>query len=205
MPLKLREQLSVKPWVAERGMVVDASGLSGSTAKVALGTFLCIASVLFGLIVAAYFIRMGYADWQAIPVPALLWINTVILIGGSVSLQWSVVCVRREQRDSLRFGLYLGGGCTIFFLVGQLLAWQQLNGLGYFIYSNPSNGFFYMLTAVHGLHLLGGVVAWLRAVIRSHNNKVDIGRIRVIVELCAIYWHFLLLVWLVLFGLLLVT
>lgn len=202
--MSLREQLSAKPWIAQRGVVADARGLSGSTPKVTLGVFLCVASVLFGLFIAAYFIRMGYADWRPIPVPVLLWLNTVILIAGSIFMQWSVVSARRDRRETMRLGLYMGGGCAIVFLVGQLLAWRQLGELGYFIDSNPSNGFFYMLTAVHGIHLLGGLVAWVRAVIRTQKTS-DTGRIRMILELCATYWHFLLLVWLVLFGLTLMT
>ena len=202
--MSLREQLSAKPWIAQRGVVADARGLSGSTPKVTLGGFLCVASVLFGLFIAAYFIRMGYADWRPIPVPVLLWLNTVILIAGSIFMQWSVVSARRDRRETMRLGLYLGGGCAIVFLVGQWLAWRQLGELGYFIDSNPSNGFFYMLTAVHGIHLVGGLVAWVRAVIRTQKTS-DTGRIRMILELCATYWHFLLLVWLVLFGLTLMT
>ena len=119
-------------------------------------------------------------------------------------MQWSVVSARRDRRETMRLGLYMGGGCAIVFLVGQLLAWRQLGELGYFIDSNPSNGFFYMLTAVHGIHLVGGLVAWVRAVIRTQKTS-DTGRIRMILELCATYWHFLLLVWLVLFGLTLMT
>ena len=119
-------------------------------------------------------------------------------------MQWSMISARHSNQEGMRFGLYLGGGCAIVFLVGQWLAWQQLGQLGYFVDSNPSNGFFYMLTAVHGLHLIGGLVAWIRAVIRVH-SKGNFARIRMILELCAIYWHFLLLVWLVLFVLILVT
>ena len=202
--MSFRRQLSTKPWLAQRGVVVDASGFVGSTPKVTLGAFLCVASVLFTLFIAAYFIRMSYADWRPIPVPALLWLNTVILIGSSMALQWAAVSSRREQSDGMHFGLYLGGGCALVFLVGQWLAWQQLSGLGYFIDSNPSNAFFYTLTAVHGLHLLGGLLAWARALVRVRQG-VEITRLRITLELCAIYWHFLLLVWLVLFGLLLVT
>jgi len=202
--MSLREQLAAKPWIAQRGVIADARGLSGSTPKVTLGVFLCVASVLFGLFIAAYFIRMGYADWRPVPVPVILWLNTVILIAGSIFMQWSVVSARRDRREAMQLGLYLGGGCAIVFLVGQWLAWRQLGELGYFIDSNPSNGFFYMLTAVHGIHLVGGLVAWVRAVVRTQKRS-DTGRIRMILELCATYWHFLLLVWLVLFGLTLMT
>ncbi len=202
--MSFRRQLLTKPWLAQRGVVAESSGFVGSTPKVTLGAFLCVASVLFALFIAAYFIRMSYADWRPIPVPALLWLNTVILIGSSMALQWAVVSSRREQSEGMRLGLYLGGGCALVFLIGQWLAWQQLSGLGYFIDSNPSNAFFYTLTAVHGLHLLGGLLAWARALVRVRQG-VEITRLRITLELCAIYWHFLLLVWLVLFGLLLVT
>ena len=200
----IRQQLSTKPWLSERGVVAEAHGFVGSTSKVTLWVFLGVVSVLFALFIAAFFIRRAYADWQPIPVPALLWLNTIILIGSSVALQWASVSSRQEQSDGMRLGLYLGGGCAFLFLVGQWLAWRQLSELGYFVDSNPSNAFFYMLTAVHGLHLLGGLVAWLKAIIRVWQG-VEIARLRMTVELCAIYWHFLLLIWLVLFGLLLVT
>ena len=98
--MSLREQLSVKPWIAQRGVVADARGLSASIPKVTLGFFLCVASVLFSLFIAAYFIRMGYSDWRPIPVPALLWLNTVILIAGSIFMQWSVVSARRGRQEA---------------------------------------------------------------------------------------------------------
>jgi len=200
----IRRQLSIKPWLADRGVVVETRGFVGATPKVTLWVFLCVASVLFTLFIAAYFIRRAYADWQPIPVPALLWLNTIILIGSSIALQWASVSSRREQPEGMRLGLYLGGACALLFLAGQWLAWRQLTGLGYFVDSNPSNAFFYMFTAVHGLHLFGGLVAWLRAIMRVRQD-IEIVRLRMTLELCAIYWHFLLLVWLLLFGLLLVT
>ena len=202
--MNLREQWSAKPWVAQRGVATSSRGFLAATPKVTLVVFLCVASVLFGLFIAAYFIRMGYSDWQSIPVPALLWLNTAVLIASSIAFQWAAVSARRESSDGIKLGLYVGGGCTLVFLVGQWLAWQQLQGLGYFVYSNPSNGFFYMLTTVHGLHLFGGLIAWVRATSRVHRSR-EMVRCRMILELCAIYWHFLLLIWLVLFGLLLAT
>ena len=79
--------------------------------------------------------------------------------------------------------------------------WQQLNVAGYFLASNPANAFFYLITAAHGLHLIGGLVALGRTTARMWLG-VEMIQLRLSVELCAIYWHFLLLVWLVLLGLL---
>ena len=70
--------------------------------------------------------------------------------------------------------------------------------------SNPLNLFFYLITGFHGLHLLGGLVAWFRASVRLWRGA-EVAKIRSSVELCAVYWHVLLLDWLVMFGLLLVT
>jgi len=196
--------LSTKPWVAERGYVSDSHGFSLPTAKVFLSIFLGVVTAIFGLLTAAYFIRMTYADWQSLPVPALLWLNTAILILSSVALQWARTSAGHQQADRVRRGLLAGGALAFAFLVGQFLVWQQLGSLGYFVDTNPSNSFFYLITGLHGLHLLGGLVAWLRASLRLWRGA-ETDKIRMSVELCAVYWHFLLLVWLVMFGLLLVT
>jgi cytochrome c oxidase subunit 3 len=196
--------LSTKPWLAERGYVSDSHGFNLPTAKVFLSIFLGVVTAIFGLLTAAYFIRMTYADWQSLPVPALLWLNTAILILSSVALQWARTSAGHQQADRVRRGLLAGGALAFVFLVGQFLVWQQLGSLGYFVDTNPSNSFFYLITGLHGLHLLGGLVAWLRASLRLWRGT-ETDKIRMSVELCAVYWHFLLLVWLVMFGLLLVT
>jgi cytochrome c oxidase subunit 3 len=103
--------------------------------------------------------------------------------------------------DSVIVGLCAGGASAITFLVGQLLAWQQLSVAGYFVASNPANSFFYLITATHGLHLMGGLVALGRTTAKVWRGA-EMTQVRLSVELCAIYWHFLLLVWLVLLGLL---
>ena len=81
---------------------------------------------------------------------------------------------------------------------------QQLVAQGYYAASNPANSFFYMLTALHAVHLFGGLVAWGRTILKVWQG-VEVSDVRMTVEMCAIYWHFLLVVWFVLFGLLLFT
>ena len=90
------------------------------------------------------------------------------------------------------------------FLIWQYFVWRQLWSLGYFVDSNPSNSFFYLITGLHALHLAGGLIALLRASFRLWQGT-DAAKIRMSVELCTVYWHFLLLVGLGMFGLLLVT
>ncbi|OAF01394.1 cytochrome-c oxidase [Bradyrhizobium centrolobii] len=198
-----QQRLTAKPWL-EEGPVGDFPGSDAMTwpaAKIGLGVFLAVASCLFVLFISAYSMRMNVVDWRALPVPRLLWLNTGVLVLSSVALQWSYVAARRDDAEGVMIGLLAGGASAVIFLAGQLLAWQQLNAAGYFVASNPANSFFYLLTAVHGLHLTGGLVALGRTSAKVWRSS-KIADVRLSVELCAIYWHFLLLVWLVLLGLL---
>jgi cytochrome c oxidase subunit 3 len=198
-----QQRLTAKPWL-EEGLVGDFPGTDTMTwpaAKIGLGVFLAVASSLFALFISAYSMRMALVDWRTLPVPKLLWFNTGVLILSSVALQWSYVAVRRHDAEGVMVGLLAGGAAGVIFLAGQLLAWQQLRAAGYFVASNPANSFFYLLTAVHGLHLAGGLVALGRTSAKVWRSA-EIADASLSVELCAIYWHFLLLVWLVLLGLL---
>jgi cytochrome c oxidase subunit III len=198
-----QQRLTAKPWLEEGpvGQFPGGDAMTWPAAKIGLGVFLAVASSLFVLFISAYSMRMNAVDWRALPVPRLLWINTGVLVVSSVALQWSSVAARRHDAEGVMIGLLAGGASAVIFLAGQLLAWQQLNAAGYFVASNPANSFFYLLTAVHGLHLTGGLVALGRTSAKVWRSS-EIADTRLSVELCAIYWHFLLLVWLVLLGLL---
>ena len=111
--------------------------------------------------------------------------------------------VEREN-GSFKFALIAGGGFALAFLVGQYMAWEELRAAGMYASTNPANAFFYTLTAMHGLHLLGGLYVWVRTVIRNQRGaeRSVVGHS---IELCSVYWHYLLLLWLVLFALMLNT
>ena len=134
------------------------------TAKIGLGVFLAVAGSLFALFSSAYLMRMHMGtDWRPMPVPPLLWLNTGVLVASSVALHRAQVAAP-PRRHGRRAGGAAGGRRARPRLPGgQLLAWRQLDAAGYFLASNPANSFFYLLTAVHGLHVLGGLVALARA------------------------------------------
>jgi cytochrome c oxidase subunit 3 len=198
-----QQRLGAKPWL-EEGVIVDfreGSAPSLPPAKIGLGVFLAVVGSLFALFISAYSMRMNMVDWRALPVPRLLWFNTGVLLTSSIVLQWAHTAARRNDMDGVIIGLCAGGASALVFLVGQLLAWRQLSLAGYFVTSNPANSFFYLITAVHGLHLMGGLVALGRTIAKVWRGA-EMTQVRLGVELCAIYWHFLLLVWLVLLALL---
>lgn len=197
-----RQTINVQPWDAQVAVVdVRAEAATRPAAKTALWVFLAVATSLFVLFVSAYAMRLELADWAPLPRPRLLVLNTALLVGAGLAMEWTVHAVRRGDRGQVRRGLVAGGVLTFGFLAGQLVVWRQLHGAGYFVWTSAASAFFYLFTAVHGLHVLGGLVAWARAAAREWRGA-DPAKARLGVELCATYWHYLLAVWVVLYALL---
>ena len=207
----LVSRLMAKPWLTKDavGALREGGPTELPPAQIGLFIFLGVVTSLFGLFITAYHMRMmdgmEHGDWRHFPVPALLWANTAVLMLGSAAMQWARAAAERGERVPLLARLVTGGLLTGAFLAGQLLAWRQVSGTEYFSAANPAIAFFYLLTAVHGLHMLGGLCVWGWTIRRLSRPGVKPQESRLTVGLCTVYWHYLLLVWLVLFGLLLST
>lgn len=194
----LQQGLMTKPWL-ETGVDTVQPGsdrMRPQLAKIGLGIFLVVVGSLFALFLSAYFIRMAYADWRPVPLPQLVWISTGQLIVSSVLLQIGVIAARNGDRTAIKLSLSFGAIAALGFLTSQLLAFGELSSTGYALTKNPANSFFYMITGAHGLHILGGLVA-LGVLMADAWNDGPIERLILRSELCATYWHFLLLVWIV--------
>ena len=207
--MKFFEEIRQKPWEPEQAIIDNAhDGTAYMLAKPKLGlrVLLTTITVVMSLMVIAYSDRMFFTDWHPLPKPWLLWLNTAVLILSSIAMQRGVNVARKGQVGDVKINLLASGLFAFAFLVGQLFVWQQLVGLGYFASSDPANAFFYLLTAVHGVHLAGGLVAWARVVKRLGRGQTpDLIRLCESMELCATYWHYLLIVWMVFFILMLFT
>ena len=202
------KQITEKPWETVPGQAADAGGgrsIDQPIAKVALVVILFVVTILFWLFGLVYFERMEVRDWVPLKEPDLLWINTGVLVAASLVLEWTKRQAKAGLFGETRTGLLIAGGLTIGFIVGQLMVWNQLVELGYYIATNPANDFFYLLTGLHGLHMLGGLVGWARTTDKVWFMKVTPEKAALSVELCAIYWHFLLALWLALFTMLIYT
>jgi cytochrome c oxidase subunit III len=201
------QQLTEKPWLPESdGAAALRPRRTFALPKVSLGlrVFLTVATVIFSLVFITYADRMTFPDWRPLHEPWLMWLNTAILILSSYIFRRARTAADNGRAESAKSGLRIAGFLSFAFLAGQLLVWQQLLALGYFAKANPANAFFFAFTALHGLHVLGGLVAWRRACIKVRHAH-DIAEARLNIELCAVYWHFLLVIWLAMFGLLLFT
>ena len=149
--------------------------------ELTLLAFLAMTVMLFAAFTAAYLIRRTGTDWQHVSLPGILWLNTAVLAASSVTVELA----RRSAKPSWLAATTVLG---IAFLAGQLLAWRTLAQEGIFLPTNPHSSFFYMLTAVHGMHLLGGIGALMYAT--AYRNALGLG---------ATYWHFVDGVWLYVF------
>ncbi len=210
----LIQRLKEKPWTQQGVVPTSQETFYSSAPKVGLWVFLAVVTSLFGLFASAYMLRMrdshGLTNWTPLDEPNLLWINTVVLVLASGAMQIARNRADRDDFNSLRGYIVGAAALTVAFLVGQVLAWEQLHASGSYGPGNPAYAFFILLTAAHGLHLVGGLVVVARTTARvwrgvAKLNVVGRGRIRQSVQLCTVYWHWLLLIWLGLFALLLST
>ena len=198
-----RQGVMSKPWL-EQGVTVAYAPLGGAdpaVARTGLRVFLAVVGSLFALFISAYAMRMQMPDWRDVPLPNMVWLNTTMLILSSIALHGAGRAAARGDGASLRLGLLAAGVTALAFLSGQLLAWRQLTVDGYLLASNSANAFFYVLTGVHGLHVIGGMMALSRTIAGAWRDTLP-GRLRLSVGLCATYWHFMLFVWLILLSIL---
>jgi len=167
------------------------------------GITLGIVSILmfFMALASAFLVRRGTSgDWIPVHLPAVLWLNTLALVVSSFTLERARRSLSRLDLSGFRKLWTVTTALGALFLIGQLVAWRQLVVQGVFMASNPASSFFYIFTAAHGLHLLGGVAALLYVLVRKFDNA----RIALptAAEIASYYWHFMDGLWVFLLALL---
>ena len=157
--------------------------------------------MFFAALVSALVVRKGLSAvaWQTVEVPRILWLNTLILLASSATLVRSCRDFRTQDEAAFRHWWGVTAILGLFFVAGQILAWRQLVAAGVYLATSASSSFFYIFTAAHGLHLLGGIAAMLAVAFRRGRHLAR----GTAVEVVSIYWHFLDALWLCLFILLL--
>lgn len=202
----VRQSLDVKPWQATPGgtTLVQLPARAVNARRIGLAALVGSIGSFFALFMSAYLMRMHYADWVSVEKPGLLWANTGVLLLGSVFLHRASDSANRGDATGARNGLLLGGALTVLFMAGQAVVWLDLWRSGYHLATGPASAFFYLVTILHLLHLIGGMIAWAGPTVRVFCG-VRLALVRTRIELCAWYWHALLVIWLVLFAVLLAT
>ncbi len=156
--------------------------------------------MFFMALVSAYIVRKGFpnSDWRGLDVPWILWLNTTILIASSFTVARSRNRYVAGDKEGFRHWWAVTAILGCFFLVGQLIAWRELAAAGVYLASNPSSSFFYVFTAAHGLHLLGGIAALGFVGVRASRHLTR----GTAIEVASMYWHFMDGLWVFLFMLL---
>jgi len=158
-------------------------------------------TMFFMALTSSFLVRKGLGnDWVAFSFPRILWVNTLILVASSFTIQAARRYLHQDQRAAFKRWWALTTGLGILFLGGQLIAWRQLAEQGVFLVTNPSSSFFYVLTAAHGLHLVGGILALLYVSQRNwQRSRMSLGTAT---DVASIYWHFMDGLWVFLLALL---
>jgi cytochrome c oxidase subunit 3 len=172
-----------------------------------IGMWVMLASIamLFTALSSAYIVRAGASnDWVSIAMPRVLLLSTALILISSVTLELSKRNLKAASFSSYARWLLITMILGLSFLGSQLLAWKQLARQGVYLASNPHSSFFYLLTAVHAVHLVGGLLAliflWLRSLIKKEVKLTARGV--AVADAVSIYWHFMDALWIYLFLLL---
>ena len=176
--------------------------VAASKAQLTLLALLATIAMLFAGFASAYLVRREGMDWAREQLPGILVFNTFVLLASSAALEAARAAQRRGRSRNLRQWIAAGAFLGLAFLGGQLVAWRQLAAQGVYLPSSAYSSFFFMLTAVHAVHLVGGILAlgylvW--RVSRYQRRRIEDG----FLNGCVVYWHFVDGVWVFLYLLLL--
>lgn len=189
-----------------RGWGGGDSGGDGfhSEQRYKLAVWVGIAGIVmfFGAISSAMLISSAREDWRQINLPSVLWLSSAVLLASSLTFEAARRAVRQRGAKDVRRWVLLTALLGLGFLIAQLSGWSQLLSQGVVLRGQPSGAFFYLLTATHGLHVLGGLCV-LGYVVTRVSIQRPWPRPKAVVEAAALYWHFMGVLWIYILGLLL--
>lgn len=152
----------------------------------------------FAAFTSALFVREGTADWSHLVLPPILYVNTLFILASSGTLEISRRALRGAQ-GMRKAGAWVGltSLLGLAFCMGQYRAWLDLRGQSIYLATNPNSSFFYVLTFMHALHVLAGLLALACLVYRLRGSREAFRQ--GIFENTAVYWHFMAVLWIYLF------
>lgn len=179
-----------------------------SASRYRIGMWLGMAAILmmFSALSSAYIVRAASSnDWRPLAVPPTLWVSTVLILVSSLSLEIARRKLKTDGANSTKLWFWVSAALGLGFLVSQVLAWRQLVGQGIYVATNPHSSFFYLLTATHGVHLFGGVLALLYLAMRKRpraDDSIAVAKGEASADVATLYWHFMDVLWIYVFFLL---
>ncbi|WP_255397224.1 cytochrome c oxidase subunit 3 [Reichenbachiella sp. 5M10] len=166
--------------------------------KFALWLFIVSVVMMFAALTSAYVVKQSSGVWSDFELPFMFDVTTGIVIGSSVFMHLAFLAGKKDEIKKMRLFLMLTVVTGIAFLIGQLVAWQELVDEGVFFVGNPAGSFVYVLSGVHGFHLVTGVIFLIVVAVAAYKYRVH-SKSMVQLEMCTTYWHFLGGLWLYLY------
>jgi cytochrome c oxidase subunit III len=172
--------------------------------KFALWIFIASVLMIFAALTSAYIVRQADGNWMMFDLPESFWITSAIILVSSGTMHWAYWAAKKDNLTATKIAISITSALGLAFLIGQYVAWGDLVKRNVYFVGNPSGSFVYVLSGLHGLHIVGGVVFLLVVLVATFRFKVHAKSLDQI-EMCATYWHFLDGLWLYLFVFLLLN
>ena len=178
--------------------------LSMQPKKFALWLFIVTVIMIFAALTSAYIVRQAEGNWLVFELPNLFLVTTGIILASSGTMHWAYLSVKRDSLESAKVAIAITTVLGVSFLAGQYMAWGELVKNNIYLVGNPSGSFVYVISGLHGLHIIGGVVFLIVVLVSVFRLKIHSKNL-LRIEMCATYWHFLGGLWLYLFVFLLLN
>jgi len=166
--------------------------------KFGMWLFLASVMMLFMSLTSAYIVRQAEGNWVFFELPSLFYITSVIIVASSVTMQLAFFAAKRDNEKMLQTLIIVTAVLGIGFLVGQFYGWKQLVANSIYLVGNPSGSFLYVLTGLHGAHIISALVFLVLVCVAAFRGKIH-SKNMARMEMCTTYWHFLGGLWLYLF------
>lgn len=164
--------------------------------------YVAMASIImmFAALTSAYLVRQAAGNWLEYRMPGIFYINTVVIILSSITLHGSFLGYKAGRERMYKGLLILSFILGITFVILQYIGWEELYSIGIYLTGNPSGAFFYMISGLHAMHVLGGISAIIVALIHAFGLKYKVNKKRKNrFQLVLQYWHFVGALWIYLF------
>jgi len=166
--------------------------------KFALWVFMVSVIMLFAAFTSAYVVKQSDGVWLDFTMPPMFVYTSVLIVLSSATMHWAVIATKRNNIKMIRTALGVTFFLGLAFIIGQYLAWGELVDQGVYFVGNAAGSFLYVLTGVHGLHLVSAIIFLIIVLFSAFQYKVH-SKSMVRIEMCATYWHFLGGLWLYLY------
>src|SRR5690606_29143987 len=160
--------------------------------KFAIWLFMASVMMVFAALTSAYIVRQAEGNWMVFDLPSLFWINTGIILVSSVTLHWGYISAKRDDLATVKLAVGITTILGVGFLVGQWFAWEQMVAANvYLVGDRPaavSGSFVYVISGLHGLHIVSGIVFLLIVLVAAFRYEIHSKNLTRM-EMCLTYWH----------------